>query len=85
MILTPPTGVLSRADAIAVALDLMPPAGSGFNTSLMRVANSMYFAAIGEAEGLALARAQATALQVPESRHLGNRARLYESVSGGLR
>ena len=80
MILTPPAGALSRGDAIQAALNLMQPAGSGFNTSLMSVAGGMYYAAIPEAEGLELARGRAASLGVPEARQR-EIERVCESVS----
>ena len=68
MILTPPSGMLSRGQAIQDALSRMMPAGSGFNTSLMSVAGGLYYTAVPEAEGLELARGRAVSLGVPESR-----------------
>jgi hypothetical protein len=61
-----PEGVISRAEAIHSALDLMQPVGCGYNDSLMFVASGLRRAALGRESALQLALVRAEELNIPD-------------------
>jgi hypothetical protein len=61
-----PEGVISRAEAIRRALDLMQPVGCGYNDSLMFVASGLRRAAFGRESALQLVLVRAEELGIPD-------------------